>query len=49
MCPEYGGIHNSGTSGTLPVGVVMCAWTIEHDEDAFMDLSVVVRWQKRLA
>ena len=35
--------------GTLLVGVVMCAWAVEHDEVAFLDLFVVVPWQERLA
>ena len=28
----------------LPVDVVMCARTVEHDEVAFLDLSVAEPW-----
>ena len=35
--------------GILPVGVVMCARVVEHDEVAFSDLSVAVPWPERLA
>ena len=30
--------------GKLQVGVVMCAWAVEHDDFKFSDLSVAVRW-----
>ena len=35
--------------GILPVGVVMCARAVEHDEAAFSGLSVDVSWRERLA
>ena len=33
----------------LPVGVVIYAQAVEHNEVTFSDLSVAVPWQERLA
>ena len=32
----------------LPVGVVICARAVQHDEVASSDLSVAVAWRERL-
>ena len=32
--------------GILPVGVVVCARAVEHDEVTFSDFSVAVSWRK---
>ena len=47
--PEYEGIYYARAFSVLLVGMVTCAWAVEHDEVAFSDLSIAVPWQERLA
>ena len=47
VCLECGSICISGAS-VLPVGVSMNAQAVEHDEVAFLELSVTVVWLERL-
>ena len=42
VCPEYGGICNSGASSILLVGVVMCSQAVGYEEVAFSDLSIAL-------
>ena len=43
--PEYMKV-SMWALGVLPLGVVMCAQAVEHDEVAFSDLSVAVPWRE---
>ena len=38
--PEYKGICHAWAFSLLPVGMVTRAWAVEHNEVAFLDVSV---------
>ena len=44
VCPGYAVIQVY-----FPLGMVMCTWAGEHDEDSYLDLSVAVLCWKRFA
>ena len=44
--PEYKGIYYAWAFSILPVGMVTCAWAVEHDEVAFLDLSIAAHGKK---
>ena len=45
---EYGGICSLGASSTLPVGMVMWSRAVDHEEGAFLDLSIALWCWERL-
>ena len=47
--PEYEGICYAWAFSILLVGMVTRAWVVEHNEVAFLDVSVTFPWQERLA
>ena len=46
--PNSGGVPNSGASGIIPIGVVLCNGAVEHDVAVFLELFLATRWRERL-
>ena len=47
--PEYEGICYAWAFSILPVCMVTRACAVDHNEVAFLDVSVTFPWQERLA